>query len=93
MQSSDGTENSTAASNSSISADNDTTSSNETNNDNNKKDNANDNANNIDIKDNTARTEPNKELEGTLKAQPDIRTNKRLCTRKVDGKTSQKFNA
>lgn len=28
---------------------------------------ANDNANNIDIKDNTARTEPNKELEGTLK--------------------------
>lgn len=52
---------------------------------------ANDNANNIDIKDNTARTEPNKELEGTLKAQPDIRTNKRLCTRKVDGKTSQKF--
>ena len=52
---------------------------------------ANDNANNIDIKDDTARTEPNKELEGTLKAQPDIRTNKRLCTRKVDGKTSQKF--
>lgn len=52
---------------------------------------ANDNANNIDIKDNTARKEPNKELEGTLKAQPDIRTNKRLCTRKVDGKTSQKF--
>lgn len=52
---------------------------------------ANDNANNIDIKDNTARTEPNKELEGILKAQPDIRTNKRLCTRKVDGKTSKKF--
>lgn len=52
---------------------------------------ANDKEKAIDNKKDTTQIGSNNEPKDTLKVQSYIRTNKRLCTQKVDGKTSQKF--